>query len=182
MTVDQATLGGSSEERGSWPTGLALGLALAPLAIGIAVAIAVHGQSRLGPLSSATAVWFVLVPLGGMYPVVAAFARSRAYAPTTILVVAAIAPSLALATRLMLDPIARDGNGRAILDWTTLWQRAGPPAVVAIAVFLAVEIATAGMRRGIVLGLAGGVVGVTIVLGAALGLSLAAGWPLQGPV
>jgi hypothetical protein len=182
MTVEQMTLHRSTEERGSWPTSLALVVALAPLAIGMALAIAIDGKAELGPLRSAQVVWFLLVPLGALYPSIAAFSRVHAYAPTTILVVAAIAPSLALAVRLLLDPIARDAQGRAIVDWTTVWDRAGPPAVIAVAVFIAVEIATAGMRRGIVLGLAGVVVAAAIALGVGWGLVTWAAWPIQGPV
>jgi hypothetical protein len=181
MTVEQMTLHGSAEERGSWPTSLALVVALAPLAIGIALGIAIDDRAELGPLRSAQVVWFLLVPLGALYPSIASFARVRAYAPTTILVAAAVAPSLALAVRLLLDPIARDAQGRSLVDWTTVWDRAGPPAVVAVAAFVAVEVATAGMRRGIVLGIAGVAVAAAIVLGAAWGLLTWAGWPIQWP-
>jgi hypothetical protein len=181
MTVEPMTLHGSTEERGSWPTSLALVVALAPLAIGIALAIAIAGKAELGPLHSAQVVWFLLVPLGALYPSIVAFARVHAYAPTTILVAAAIAPALGLAIRLLLEPIARDAQGKAILDWTAVWNRAGPPAAIAVAAFVAVEVATAGMRRGIVLGLAGVVVAGAIVLGAAWGLLTWAAWPLQGP-
>jgi hypothetical protein len=181
MTVQQMTLHGSAENRGSWPTSLALVVALAPLAIGIALAVAIDGKPELGPLRSAQVVWFLLVPLGALYPSIASFARFHAYAPTTILVAAAIAPSFALAVRLLLDPIARDAQGRALVDWTMVWDRAGPPAVIAVVVFVAVELATAGMRRGIVVGLAGAVVAAAIVLGAAWGLATWAAWPIQGP-
>ena len=182
MTVEPMTLHGSTEERGAWPTSLALVVALAPLAIGIALAVAIAGKAELGPLRSAQVVWFLLVPLGALYPAIAAFSRVHAYAPTTILVAAAIAPSFALAVRLLLEPIVRDAGGKAILDWPIVWNRAGPPAAVAVAVFVAVEIATAGMRRGIVLGLAGVIVAAAIVLGAGWGLLIWAAWPLSGPV
>ena len=182
MTVEPMTLHGSTEERGSWPTSLALVVALAPLAIGIALAVAIDGKAELGPLGSAQVVWFLLVPLGALYPSIAAFSRVHAYAPTTILVAAAIAPSLALAVRLLLEPIARDAAGKAILEWPIVWNRAGPPAVIAVAAFIAVEIATAGMRRGIVLGLAGVIVAAAVVLGAGWGLLTWAAWPLSGPI
>jgi hypothetical protein len=162
-------LHGSSEERGSWPTSRALILAMLPFAAFLAVAVALDGSATL-PLSDAQVVWFVLGPLVLAYPVVAAIARVNAYAPTTVLVVASIAPALVVAARLLLDPIARDAKGNAVLDVTVLRERALPPALVAVAVFVAVEIATAGMRRGIVLGIAASLVAIALTAAVAMGL------------
>jgi ferric-dicitrate binding protein FerR (iron transport regulator) len=80
-----------------------------------------------------------------------------------------------------VDPIARDSHGRAIVDWTTIWDRAGPPAVVAVAVFAAVEAASAGMRRGLVLALVGVVIAGAIVVGAGWAVLSWAAWPLPAP-
>jgi hypothetical protein len=156
-------LHGSSEERGSWPTSRALILAMLPFAAFLAVAVALDGSATL-PLSDAQVVWFVLGPLVLAYPVVAAIARVNAYAPTTVLVVASIAPALVVAARLLLDPIARDAKGNAVLDVTVLRERALPPALVAV------EIATAGMRRGIVLGIAASLVAIALTAAVAMGL------------
>ena len=168
MTVQGArVLHGSGEERGSWPTSRALVLALLPLVAFVALAIAIDGESAF-ILPARQVVWFVLGPLLLLYPVVAAIARVHAYAPTTVLVIAAIAPAFTLAGRLLLDPIARDAKGNPILDVSVLQARALPPGIVAVALFLAIEIASAGMRRGFVLGLAASCVAVGIVAGAAI--------------
>ena len=170
MTVEGTqVLHGAAEERGSWPTSRALVLALLPFVAIVAIAIAVDGPTVL-PLSDRQVVWFVLGPLVLLYPVVAAIARVNAYAPTTVLVVASVAPALALAARLLLDPIARDPKGNAVVDVTLLQARALPPALAAVAVFVAIEIASAGMRRGIVLGVAACLVAVAVVGAAAVGL------------
>ena len=159
----------SSEERGSWPTSRSLVLALLPFVAFVAAAVAKDGPAAL-PLSDAQIVWFVLGPLVLLYPVVAAIARVNAYAPTTVLVVAALAPALALAARLLLEPIVRDANGRAILDVAVLRERALPPALAAVAAFVAVEVASFGIRRGLVMGIAASLVAVALVAGAAVGL------------
>lgn len=160
---------GSSEERGAWPTGRAVILAMLPLVAFLAIAIALDAGASL-PLSSSQATWFVLGPLVLAYPVVAAIARVHAYAPTTVLVTSALAPAIALAARLLLDPLERDANGKAILDVTVLQERALPPAVAAVAVFVAIEIASAGIRRGIVLGVAASLVAIGVVAAAAVAI------------
>ena len=127
MTVQAqtTTFQRSAEERGSWPTGRATALALLPLLAFAAVALAIDGRKEL-VLPSSQVVWSVLVPLALAYPIVAAIARVNAYAPTTVLVTAAIAPAFAVAGRLLTEPIARDAAGRAIIDSTVLWERAMP--------------------------------------------------------
>jgi hypothetical protein len=162
-------LHGSSEARGPWPTSRALVLAMLPFIAFLAVAIAIDGPTKL-PLSDAEAIWFVLGPLVLAYPVVAAIARVNAYAPTTVLVVASIAPALVIAARLLLDPLTRDAKGNAVLDATVLRERAVPPALAAVAVFVAIVIATAGMRRGFVLGIAASLVAMGLVAAAAIAL------------
>ncbi|HET7472486.1 MAG TPA: hypothetical protein VFJ71_05120 [Candidatus Limnocylindrales bacterium] len=182
MTVQAqtTTFQRSAEERGSWPTGRATGLALLPLLAFAAVALAIDGRKELG-LPSSQVVWSVLVPLALAYPIVAAIARVNAYAPTTVLVTAAIAPAFAVAGRLLTEPIARDAAGRAIIDSTVLWERAMPPAAVATVMFLAIEIASAGIRRGIVLGIAASLVAVVLVGGAGVALFSATGTPIHPP-
>ena len=181
MTVQQTTaFQAAAEERGSWPTGPALALALLPLVAFAAIALAIDGQKAL-VLPSAQVAWYVLVPLALLYPIVVAIARVHAYAPTTVLVVSAIAPAFVVAGRLLSEPIARDAKGKAIIDSTLLWERTMPPAVVAIVMFLAIEIATAGMRRGIVLGIAASLVAVIIVAGAGVALFAATGTPVHPP-
>jgi hypothetical protein len=170
MTVEGTqVLHGTAEERGSWPTSRALVLALLPFVVIVVIAIAVGGRSAL-PLTDAQIVWFVLGPLVLLYPVVAGIARVNAYAPTTVLVVASVAPALAIAAALLLDPIARDPKGNAVIDVTLLQERALPPALEAVAVFVAIEIASAGMRRGIVLGIVASLVAAGVIGAAAVGL------------
>ena len=170
MTVEGTQVfHGASEERGAWPTSRALILALLPLVAFLALAIALDGGAAL-PLSSSQATWFVLGPLVLIYPVVAALARVNAYAPTTVLVTAAIAPAIAMAARLLLDPLERDASGKAIVDVSVLQERALPPAIAAVAVFVAIEIASAGIRRGIVLGIAASLVAVGVVAAASVAI------------
>lgn len=181
MTAQNMTaFQGASEQRGSWPTGRALAVALLPFVVLAAIAVAIERRTEL-VLPAAQVVWLVLVPLALVYPFVAAIARVHAYAPTTVLVVSAIAPALALAARLLVEPVARDRSGRAIIDAAVLWDRAMPPAVVAIALFVAIEIASAGLRRGVVLGIAAGIVAAAIVGAAGVGLFIATATSIQGP-
>jgi len=179
---EAATRDTSTEQRGSWPTALAVVASLLPLAVGVGLAVAIVRGVAVGPLSGPQVVWYVIVPLGLIYAPFAAFSRVHAYAPTTVLVMAAIAPSITLAARLLLDPIPRDAAGRALINWSIVWDRAMPPAVVAVAVFLAVEVATAGMRRGIVLGAAGAGVSAAIVGGTAWWLLITLGVSLPTPI
>ena len=170
MTVEGTqVLRGAAEERGSWPTSRALVLALLPFVAIIAIAVAVSGPTAL-PLPDAQVVWFVLGPLVLLYPVVAGIARVKAYAPTTVLVIASVAPALAIAGRLLLDPITRDPKGNAVVDVRLLQERALPPALAAVAVFVAIEIASAGIRRGIVLGLVASLVAAAVIGAAGVGL------------
>jgi hypothetical protein len=182
MTVQQqtTTFHRSAEERGTWPTGRALVLAVLPLAAFGAIALAIDGRKPL-ILASSQVVWYVLVPLALVYPIVASIARVRAYAPTTVLVVSAIAPALGVAARLLLEPIARDAKGKPILDSTVLWERAMPPAVVAIVMFVAIEVATAGWRRGLVMGIVASLVAATLVGVAGIALFNATGTPIHPP-
>jgi hypothetical protein len=167
MTIEgTGVLPGASEERGSWPTGRSVLLALLPLVAFLSIALALEGRSDL-VLPPAQVIWFVLGPLVLAYPVVAALSRVNAYAPTTVLVVASLAPAIVLAARLLLEPLERDARGKAIVDLTVLQDRALPPGIVAVALFIAIEVATAGMRRGAVLGIAASLVAIAIVGGAA---------------
>jgi hypothetical protein len=168
MTVEgTGVFHGSAEERGSWPTGRSLLLALLPLVAFLAIGIALQGRTEL-VLPAGQVIWFVLAPLALAYPVIAALARLNAYAPTTVLVVASIAPAIALAARLLLEPHDRDASGKAIIDATVLRDRALPPGILAVALFVAIELATTGMRRGPVLGIAASLIAVAIVGGAAV--------------
>jgi hypothetical protein len=158
---------GSVEERGTWPTGRSLLLALLPFIAFMAIALALQGRSEL-ILPAPQVIWFVLGPLALAYPVVAALARLNAYAPTTVLVVASITPAIALAARLLLEPLERDAHGKVLIDLDVLKDRALPPGILAVAIYVAIELATAGMRRGLVLGIAASVVAIAIVGGAAV--------------
>jgi len=180
MNVESAELlRASPEERGSWPTAAAALVALVPLGVGLAIGIAMDGRTSLGPLTASQLVWFVLIPLGVVYPAVAAFARIQAYAPTTVLVVAAIAPAFALAARLLLQPLSLDRHGQASVQVTEILQRALPPAILAVGVFLAIEITTAGMRRGILLGIVGWIAGAAVLGAFALAIVVVLAVPIR---
>jgi hypothetical protein len=150
--------------RGPWATGVAIAFALVPLAVGIGIGIAMDRKSQLGPLTATQVLWWVLIPLGAIYPTLAAYAKNHAYAGTTVLVVAAIAPALALAIRVLLDPLPTDRLGHTSVSMATVAQRALPPAILAAGTFIAIEVASAGMRRGPVLGIIGSIA-AAIVLG-----------------
>jgi hypothetical protein len=142
----------SDEERGPWPTSLSILLVLIPLSVGLAIGIAMDGKASLGPLTATQLLWWVLLPLGAIYPAVAAVARIQAHAPTTVLVVAAIAPASLFAARLLLEALPTDRAGHTTVSVSTIAQTALPPAILAVAAFIAIEIATAGIRRGVLLG------------------------------
>jgi hypothetical protein len=179
MNVESAELlRGSPEARGSWPTAAAALVALVPLGVGLAIGIAMDGRSSLGPLTASQLAWFVLVPLAVIYPAVASFARIQAYAPTTVLIVAAIAPAFALAARLLLEPLSLDRQGQASVQLTDVLQRALPPAILAVAAFLAIEITTAGMRRGILLGIVGWIAGAAVLGAFALAIVVVLAVPI----
>jgi hypothetical protein len=156
----------SDMARGPWSTGLATLIALGPLIVGVTLAIAIQGRSQLGPLTADQIVYWVIVPLGALYPTVAAIARRMAYAPMTVLVVAAVAPSLVYATRLLLDPVPKDAAGHAAISANVVLQRSLPPALLAAAAFVAIELASAAMRRGVAVGVLGALAAAGI-LGAA---------------
>ena len=156
----------SDMQRGPWSTGLATLIALGPLIVGVTLAMAIGGRGQLGPLTADQIVYWVLLPLGAIYPTVAAIARRMAYAPMTVLVVAAVAPSLVYATRLLLDPVPKDAAGHALINANVILQRGLPPALLAAAAFVAIELASAVMRRGVAVGVFGALAAAG-VLGAA---------------
>jgi len=163
--MDQA-VPSSAFDRGPWSTGQALLVALAPLVIGVGLAIAVNGRETLGPFTAAQLTYWVILPLGALYPTIAAVARRMAYAPTTVLVIAAIAPAMVYATRLAMEPLsAASPHAKVTVD--AVMQKALPPAVLAVGAFVAIEIATAAIRRGVAIGVFG-----AIIAGAVFGASL----------
>ena len=164
------TMNRADDMRGPWSTGLALAVTIAPLVAGVALAFAAAGQPAiLGP-QLAPAVGPALVLLAVLYPAVVALARTMAYAPTTVLIVAAIAPSAVYAARLLLAPRPTDHLGNPVVTTATVLQRALPPAILAVGAFVAIEIATAAMRRGVAVGVLGGLIAAGV-----LGLSIYAG-------
>jgi hypothetical protein len=157
---DTVTQGDMS--RGPWSTGLATLIALGPLIVGVAIAIAMEGRSQLGPLSSDQLLYWVLLPLGAIYPTVAAMARRMAYAPMTVLVVAAVAPSLVYATWLLIEPVPKDAFGHATITANVILQRGLPPAILAAGAFVAIEVATAAIRRGVAVGVFGAIAAAAV--------------------
>jgi hypothetical protein len=161
--MDQ-TMDRSASERGPWSTGLALIVALAPLAIGLAIGIAMDGQPALGPFSSAALVYWVILPVAALYPTIAAVARRMAYAPTTVLVVASIAPAMVYATLLAIRRLPTDSQGHAVpITLSTVVERAGPPALLAVGTFAAIEIATAAIKRGVAIGFFGAILAAIVL-------------------
>jgi hypothetical protein len=154
----------SAFDRGPWSTGLALLVALAPLAIGVAVGIAAAGRDALGPFTPAQLTYWVLLPLAALYPTIAAVARRMAYAPTTVLVIASIAPALIYATKLAMEPLAgaAGSGGQARVTVDAVLQRALPPALLAVGAFVAIEIATAAIRRGVAVGVFGALLAAVV--------------------
>jgi hypothetical protein len=156
--MDQ-TVPSTAFDRGPWSTGQALLVALAPLVIGVGLAIAMNGRDTLGPFTSAQLTYWVILPLGALYPTIAAVARRMAYAPTTVLVVASIAPAMVYATRLAAEPLAAGGGAaHAKVTVEAVMLKALPPAVLAVGAFVAIEIATAAIRRGVAVGVFGAII------------------------
>jgi hypothetical protein len=144
----------SMGERGPVPTILAALVALLPLAIGVAAAVAADRQMTVGPLASDMLVYWVIVPLAVLYPTIAALARRLAYAPMTVLVVASIAPALVYAWWLLREPLPKDRAGQLVLSTHTILQLMSP-AILAVGAFVSIEIASAAMRRGVAVGVFG---------------------------
>jgi hypothetical protein len=163
-------------ERGPWSTGLATLVALLPLAIAVGAGIAADRRLTIGPAAPNQLVYWVTLPVGALYPTVAALARRMAYAPMTVLVTSSVAPAFAYATYLLLQPLPKDGLGRALITPTTVANIALPPAVLAAGAFVAIELASAAMRRGVAVGVFGAIA-AALVLAAAV-----AGPLLLGPV
>jgi hypothetical protein len=156
----------SAFDRGPWSTGLALLVALVPLAAGVALGVALNDTDTLGPFSAAQLVYWVILPLAALYPTIAAVARRMAYAPTTVLVVASIAPAIVYAARLLMEPLSAGRAGEhATVTVQAILLRAVPPAILAVGAFVAIEIATAAIRRGVAVGVLGAIL-AAVVFGA----------------
>jgi hypothetical protein len=160
----------ADDVRGPWSTALGLAVAIAPLAAAVALALVADSRPEiLGPQVT-PAVGPALILLVVLYPAIVALARTMAYAPTTVLIVASIAPSAVYAARLLLDARPTDRLGNPVVTTATIVQRALPPAILAVGAFIAIEIATAAMRRGVAIGVFGGLIAAGV-----LGLSIYAG-------
>jgi hypothetical protein len=166
----------ANAERGPWSTGLATLVALLPLTIALAAVVAADRKLAIGPAGPNQLVYWVALPLGALYPTVAALARRMAYAPLTVLVTAAMAPALAYATWLLLQPLPKDELGRSVITPTTVANMALPPAVLAAGAFVAIELASAAMRRGVAVGVFGAIT-AALVFAAAIAAPV-----LLGPV
>jgi len=161
-------------ERGPWSTGTATIVALAPLAVAVAAGIAADRKVEVGPFPPNDLVYWVVLPLGALYPAIAAVARRMAYAPMTVLVVASMVPAFLYATRLLMDPLPKNALGRPEISPSVVANIALPPAVLAAGLFVAIEIASAGMRRGVAVGVFGAIA-AALVLAAAVAAPLLAG-------
>ena len=165
--MDQA-MSRSEMERGPIPTSLATIVALLPLAVGIAAGIAADQKMTVGPLGPSLLVYWVIVPLAALYPTIAALARRLAYAPMTVLVMASIAPALVYAWRLLLEPLPKDPTGQLALTPSTILILVSP-AILAVGAFIAIEVTSAAMRRGVAVGVFGAIAGAFIFAASFLG-------------
>ena len=166
----------STVERGPWPTSRAGIVVLLPLVVATAAAILADRRQVLGPVGPNELVYWVVIPLGALYPTVAALARRMAYAPMTVLVIASVGPALVYASRLLMEPLARDAAGRVVITPTLIANLALPPALLAAGAFVSIEIASTAMRHGVAVGVFG-------ALAAALVFAAAVAAPLVvGPV
>jgi hypothetical protein len=162
--MDQS-MNASVAERGPWSTGVSVLVALTPLVVGLALGVAMDNRPGIGPFSSDQLTYWVILPLIAIYPTVAAIARRMAYAPTTVLMIAAIAPALVYATRLALQAMPADRASHTAVTFGVVLQRAWPAAVLAAGTFVAIEIATAAIRRGVAVGVFGAIIAGGVVLG-----------------
>jgi hypothetical protein len=158
--MDQA-MSRSGMERGPIPTSLATLVALLPLVLGIAAGVAADQGMTVGPLGPNLLVYWVIVPLAALYPTIAAFARRLAYAPMTVLVMASLAPALVYAGRILLEPLPKGPTGQLALTPNTILYLTSP-AILAVGAFIAIEVTTAAMRRGVAVGVFGAIAGAFI--------------------
>ena len=164
----EQTMTPSMMERGPWPTSLATVVALLPLAVGVGAAVAVDRRLDLGPVTGDELIYWVVVPLAALYPTIAAFARRLAYAPMTVLVVASIAPAIVYAWRLLVEPLPKDAAGRLIVSPGTILYLSSP-AILAVGAFIAIEVASGAIRRGVAIGVFGAIAAAFILAAAFLG-------------
>ena len=158
----------SESSRGPWPTGLALVAATAPLTVatllGMGASVtAIRLGSNLQPFLVSTMVILVLA-----YPTVAAMARRMAYAPTTVIIVASIVPAILYAGRLLLNRVPTDAAGRSLVTPELIAQRALPPAILAIGTFVAIDLASGAVRRGVAVGVFGAIAAAIVFAGSFL--------------
>jgi hypothetical protein len=170
------TLNQPPPERGPWPTSTAIAVALVPVVVAIAALVAADRRVNVGPLAWTDLVYWVVIPLGALYPTIAAVSRRMAYAPMTVVVVTSMAPAFVYATRLLLDPLPKDALGRPEITPSVVVNIALPPALLAVGLFVSIEIASAAIRRGVAVGVFGAMI-AAVVLGAAV-----AGPLLVGPI
>jgi hypothetical protein len=161
-------------ERGPWPTSLAAVVPLLSLVVVSAAAILADRHQGLGPVGPNELVYWVAIPLGALYPTVAALARRMAYAPMTVLVIASIGPAFVDASRLLMEPMARDAAGRIAVSPSVVANLALPPALLAAGTFVSIELASTAMRHGVAIGVFGALA-AALVFAAAIAAPLLIG-------
>jgi hypothetical protein len=130
--------------RGHWPTAVAIGVALLPLLIGWSIGLAVDRKETLGPFTATQVAWGVVL-LALAYPTIAALAARQASAPAVVQVVAAVAPALVYAGRLLMEVLPPDRAGErheGVLVLTALL-----PAIFAAGTFAAISMITGAADR-----------------------------------
>ena len=148
--------------RGPWSTQAATLLALLPLIVGVALGVAADRKIAIGPLEPNQVIYWVIVPLALLYPTIAAIARRMAYAPITVLVVAAMAPSLVYATRILNDELSRTAISGSAVTVARIAAVALPPAILAAGTFVAIELVSTASRRGVAVGVFGAIGGAAV--------------------
>jgi len=117
-----------------------------PPAVAVLVVPLVALVVALSPLPNEI-VFGVIAPLMAVYPGLSAFIAQRSRAETAVIVIAAAAPAIILAIRLLTEPItARLPGGQPDL-WHIFVVRASFPALILIATYAAIEVAAAALRR-----------------------------------
>jgi hypothetical protein len=158
----------------------AIAVALAPLAVFIAVGVAMNGRPAVGPFSAWMLLWGVLAPLAAVYPGLAAFIATRSRAEMAVVGVAVAAPAVVLAIPVLMGPTTVGCAGCQPGLWHAFIVPASLPVLVLLATFLAIEVASAAMHRaGELWVVAGAAMGaVTFGAGGLLSLIL---WNLVEP-
>jgi hypothetical protein len=85
-----------------------------------------------------------------------------------------VVPAFVYASRLLMEPLARDASGRLAISPTLVANIALPPALLAAGAFVSIELSSAAMRRGVAVGVFGAIA-AALVFAAAVAAPLVVG-------